>query len=132
MNYTHCHYDTSDNNRVVRLTESGEEAATGLNKSALIVAVSVWPISPSPTAILRFSSGALVWFDPRTNANAWADVRVARNALLAGTDWRATKASDRADATWALSAWKVYRQALRDVPQTQSDPFNITWPTPPA
>jgi len=27
---------------------------------------------------------------------------------------------------------KAYRQALRDLPSTQSDPFNITWPTKPA
>ena len=27
---------------------------------------------------------------------------------------------------------KTYRQALRDLPTTQSDPFNITWPTKPA
>ena len=27
---------------------------------------------------------------------------------------------------------KAYRQALRDLPSTQNDPFNITWPTKPA
>jgi hypothetical protein len=25
--------------------------------------------------------------------------------------------------------WAAYRQALRDLPQTQTDPFNIVWPT---
>ena len=27
---------------------------------------------------------------------------------------------------------KAYRKALRDLPATQSDPFNITWPTKPS
>lgn len=30
------------------------------------------------------------------------------------------------------TAWKTYRQALRDVPQQATFPSNITWPTPPA
>ncbi len=40
------------------------------------------------------------------------------------TDWRASSDLTMSDA------WKNYRQALRDVP-TQSDPYNITWPTEP-
>ena len=27
--------------------------------------------------------------------------------------------------------WRVYRQALRDIPQQSSFPDNVTWPTPP-
>ena len=54
--------------------------------------------------------------------NEWAVVRLKRNGLLQDTDWRAS--SDRT----LTDDWRTYRQALRDVP-TQSDPFNITWPT---
>ena len=28
--------------------------------------------------------------------------------------------------------WKTYRQDLRDIPQKQTDPTNITWPTKPS
>ena len=59
-----------------------------------------------------------------TNAK-WIEVRNTRDDLLKGTDWRASSDLTLADA------WKTYRQALRDVP-TQSDPFNITWPTVPS
>jgi hypothetical protein len=59
-----------------------------------------------------------------TNAK-WVAVRNMRNNLLQATDWRASSDLTLADA------WKTYRQALRDVP-TQSDPFNITWPTVPS
>ena len=59
-----------------------------------------------------------------TNAK-WVAVRNMRNNLLQATDWRASSDLTLADA------WKTYRQALRDIP-TQSDPFNITWPTVPS
>ncbi|MEC8553197.1 MAG: phage tail assembly chaperone, partial [Pseudomonadota bacterium] len=40
-----------------------------------------------------------------------------------------TQNPDVPDATKAK--WQAYRQALRDVP-SQSDPYNITWPTKPS
>ena len=55
----------------------------------------------------------------------WASIRLQRDNLLKNTDWRASSDLTLADD------WKNYRQALRDVP-TQSDPFNITWPTEPS
>lgn len=55
----------------------------------------------------------------------WVDVRYLRDLKLQATDWRASSDLSLSDA------WKNYRQALRDVP-TQSDPFNITWPTEPS
>ena len=55
----------------------------------------------------------------------WSEIRSERDILLQKTDWRASSDLTLSDA------WKTYRQALRDVP-TQSDPFNITWPTEPS
>lgn len=55
----------------------------------------------------------------------WSRIRLQRDKLLQNTDWRASSDLTLADD------WKNYRQALRDVP-TQSDPFNITWPTAPS
>ena len=55
----------------------------------------------------------------------WYLIRAQRNSLIEQTDWRAGS-----DVTLS-DEWKTYRQALRDVP-TQSDPFNITWPTEPS
>tara|TARA_Y100000114_G_C11542886_1_gene223480 strand:+ start:74 stop:457 length:384 start_codon:yes stop_codon:yes gene_type:complete len=49
-----------------------------------------------------------------------------RNALLAETDWMANSDVEMSDA------WKTYRQALRDMPATESDPSNPTWPTKPS
>ena len=55
----------------------------------------------------------------------WSSIRLQRDNLLKNTDWRASSDLTLSDD------WKNYRQALRDVP-TQSDPFNITWPTEPS
>ena len=55
----------------------------------------------------------------------WANIRFQRDRKLQDTDWRAS--SDRT----LTDDWRAYRQALRDVP-TQSDPYNITWPTEPS
>ena len=55
----------------------------------------------------------------------WENVRNQRNAKLKKTDWRASSDLTLSDD------WKTYRQALRDVP-TQSDPYNIAWPTEPS
>ena len=55
----------------------------------------------------------------------WEEIRAIRNKYLQETDWRAMS-----DLT-LTDDWRTYRQALRDVP-TQTDPFNITWPTQPS
>ena len=61
-------------------------------------------------------------------ARRMASLREQRNNLLAETDWMGNS-----DITMS-TAWKNYRQALRDITsQTPSDDTlsNITWPTKP-
>ena len=63
--------------------------------------------------------------DARLLADKWANVRRERNSKLAETDYLAL-----GDNT--LSAdMKTYRSKLRSVPQDNSDPDDITWPTKP-
>ena len=72
-------------------------------------------------------------YDTRTTsektAAQWEHVRVNRRKLLKRSDW--TQGADSPLTDSKKAEWKTYRQALRDVP-TQSDPFNITWPTEPS
>tara|TARA_B100000945_G_scaffold225738_1_gene182595 strand:- start:317 stop:760 length:444 start_codon:yes stop_codon:yes gene_type:complete len=56
----------------------------------------------------------------------WSLIRFERDELLKQTDWRASSDLTLSDA------WRTYRAELRSIPQTQADPFNITWPTPPS
>lgn len=68
----------------------------------------------------------------QAECNARADevlaevVRSKRNEILETTDWLAIKALEL-----NLNLEKVhnYRQALRDIPQQESFPRNVVWPT---
>jgi hypothetical protein len=58
--------------------------------------------------------------------NLFERIRNWRNAELAACDW--TQVSDsQANKT----AWKTYRQALRDLPASNEDPKKIVFPTRP-
>ena len=57
------------------------------------------------------------------NDRAAAQVREERDAKLAACDWRASS-----DVTLS-TAWRTYRQALRDVPSQL--PGAVTWPSEP-
>ncbi len=60
-------------------------------------------------------------------AEKWKRVRADRNRKLAETDHMAL-----ADTSASMSNdMKLYRQRLRNIPQENSDPDNITWPEKP-
>ena len=60
------------------------------------------------------------------NDQQWFAVRQERDRRLRVTDWISGDDVPTAHKT----KYTTYRQALRDV-TSQSDPFNITWPTEP-
>lgn len=70
----------------------------------------------------------------------WEKVRKIRNDLLvAGIDtldkWRNQKERTGGETdinTTKKTEWADYLQELRDIPVTEPDPFNITWPNTPA
>tara|TARA_B100000424_G_scaffold173406_1_gene133754 strand:+ start:1623 stop:1895 length:273 start_codon:yes stop_codon:yes gene_type:complete len=82
----------------------------------------VVPLTPEEIAEVE----ALRATAPSETELKWQRVRSERNSLLAECDWRANSDLTLSDE------WKTYRQALRDVPSSQSDPDNITWPTKPS
>ena len=68
-------------------------------------------------------------------------LRYERDRLLSECDWVVSKAVEKGDTV--SDAWKTYRQALRDLPSTQSPEMeeepttqlgikNVTWPTKPS
>ena len=59
----------------------------------------------------------------------WNVVRGKRLLKLRASDWSVLP--DVPMPAEKKAEWETYRQALRDI-TNQSDPFNITWPTPPA
>ena len=105
------------------------------------------------TTVIRKADNALIPFDPSNldyqkylewvaagnTADAadtppspppltWTDIRADRDSRLVETDW--TQTPDVPQET--IWKWKTYRQDLRDIPQKQTDPTNITWPTKPS
>ena len=57
-------------------------------------------------------------------------IRSRRNQLLRDSDW--TQMPDSPLPEEEKTAWQTYRQALRDVPQQEGFPENVTWPDAPA
>jgi hypothetical protein len=87
------------------------------------------------TAVLKDGIWVEKWLElPATEqqikertASCANNVRQKRNQLLAECDW-----TQLADApTLASASWTAYRQALRNVPEQQGFPWNITWPKTP-
>jgi hypothetical protein len=63
----------------------------------------------------------------------WDEVRMRRAGLLGSSDW--TQSADSPLSTEKKAEWATYRQALRDLPSTQSSAAtwaDITWPTAPS
>ena len=56
----------------------------------------------------------------------WERIRIWRDKLLKDSDVKMVE-----DAPWDKSAWANYRQALRDLPATVSNPAEIVFPEPP-
>lgn len=56
-----------------------------------------------------------------------SSVRSERNSRLASCDW-----TQLPDALVDASAWQLYRQALRDVPDQEGFPWGVEWPAQPA
>lgn len=55
-----------------------------------------------------------------------ARLRHWRNQKLAATDW-----TQLSDAVCDKAAWATYRQALRDMPASNSDPKKVIFPNEP-
>lgn len=73
-------------------------------------------------------------YDPRDEwtDNQWADmIRRERDALISGTDYYILPDYPEI-APEDLEAIKVYRQALRDIPEQAGFPRNVKWPVVPA
>lgn len=56
----------------------------------------------------------------------WERIRIHRNNLLKDSDAKMVE-----DAPWDKTVWADYRQKLRDLPSTVSDPAKIVFPEPP-
>jgi hypothetical protein len=76
--------------------------------------------------IIPFSAEEIATVEANAIADAWVSLRSERDRLLSASDW-----TQVADAPVDQVAWANYRQALRDLPENTTDPFNPVWPEKP-
>ena len=60
----------------------------------------------------------------------WKELRNKRDFLLSQSDW--TQGNDSPLTLQQKEEWKIYRQALRDVPSNTIDPKRPVWPLSPS
>ena len=91
----------------------------------------IYNVQTGETTVVPFTSEEETQFWERRTPLAWDSLRQDRNRLLADSDayvlpdrWAAYTAEQQ-------SAWATYRQALRDLPENTTDPFNPVWPVMP-
>ena len=80
-----------------------------------------WVVNSSEKTVTFDKSAS----DAASLGTKWKSLRETRNRLLAQSDNLGLS-----DVTMS-TAWKTYRQALRDLPANTSDPGNVTWPSAP-
>jgi hypothetical protein len=59
----------------------------------------------------------------------WIPIRALRDVFLAACDW--TQMADAPLSVGQREQWQLYRQALRNIPQSYATPAEVVWPTPP-
>ena len=82
----------------------------------------------------KYTSGELQYERPDPNdvyQYKAFEIRDRRDSLLEETDKFFTVSDRPIKGNMNLDALKVYRQALRDVPQQEGFPENVVWPTKP-
>ena len=60
----------------------------------------------------------------------WAKFRDSRNRKLNQSDW--TQGNDSPLSTSKKTEWQTYRQVLRDLPTSTTDPRSPSWPSKPS
>ena len=55
-----------------------------------------------------------------------SEIREKRNHLLAESDW--TQLNDCPLSVEMIGNWRIYRQALRDIPEQEGFPLNVIYP----
>lgn len=84
--------------------------------------------SPSPESLkdMGFSDDEI---SQVMSAYKWIEIREKRDVLITETDW--TQTGDAPISDEKKAEFAAYRQALRDIPQTYSNPDDVVWPEKP-
>jgi hypothetical protein len=85
------------------------------------------PIDPANRDYAEFLSSGAVAKLPSEAPITWDTIRSQRDQLIRDTDWTMIPG-----ATVDQAQWAAYRQILRDLPQTYTNPEDVVWPVQPS
>ena len=108
---------------------SGKNSAITATIDGITMSVPLDPANRHYAEIMRQVEAGELTIEPDpgpTTEQLAAQVRGERDRLLADSDWTQVP-----DAPVDQAAWATYRQALRDVPQQDGFPEEVTWPSKP-
>ena len=96
------------------------------------VVVAWQPDAPADTElqVWAWSEDARRWIASPTQAARAAAAKLERARRLAACDWVVARALELGEPV--PTPWATYRQALRDLPDSEGFPDVIAWPDPPA
>ena len=126
MKLTYCIYEktTGKITRIMSCFEDEVEGSLEDNEAALVKEGDITGKMVSEGVLTDIPEDQLV---AETIKKAWRELRLSRRRLLSNSDWTQVP-----DAPVDSAAWAVYRQQLRDLPATITDPRNVVWPEPPS
>ena len=101
---------------------------TGSEWSVVEIVITPTP-TPTPTSTPIPTPTPTSTFTPTPTPLSWENIRSQRDYLLSQSDW--TQVADAPLTVEQKAAWAAYRSALRNVPQTYSEPSKVVWPTAP-
>lgn len=122
-------YQLGDGGKLVRVVELDHSDVCPQTGKILIPRGCI-DIEPPPTKegfSLVFDNGK--WEYKNESAKLAEIIRQRRNQLLEKSDW--TQLSDSPLTKDKKTAWKTYRQALRDITKQDGFPLNIVFPQMP-
>ena len=117
MNYKLGYLDIDGNTSCIRVVDEN-------NKTKMAI-----PLDPANTDYQEY----LAWLAegntplPPDEPDPWEAIRQTRDQLIRDSDWTMIPG-----ATVDQAQWSAYRQILRDLPQTYSNPEDVVWPTTPS
>jgi hypothetical protein len=85
------------------------------------------PTDPVNRDYAEFLSSGAVAKLPSEAPVTWDTIRSQRDQLIRDTDWTMIPG-----ATVDQAQWASYRQILRDLPQTYTNPEDVVWPVQPS
>ena len=113
MNYTYT-YTWADANQ------------TSLKREDTDGNVAFIPTDPANRDYAEFLASGAVAKLPSEAPITWDTIRSQRDQLIRDTDWTMIPG-----ATVDQAQWAAYRQILRDLPQTYTNPEDVVWPVQP-